>query len=161
MNFSRMKKDRLVHLAREYRLPHPDPASLKVGHLREMMEAHFPQYLELWFLSRVRTDLMPSANILAPARNAKHLPHSQLEFDFSWKSLRLAVEIQGGLKHSRSGHRSEAGVRRDMAKVNLAQLNGWLLLQLSPEQISQDHIWARETLPMLKTAITVCRGRMQ
>lgn len=154
MKSARMRKETLVRLVEKYHLPIPSPEKMLVGHLRHQFEIHFPTYLEEWFKCRVRETLLPKfPGMLMPARNQCRIPGSKLEFDFSWNSLKLAVEIQGGLKNAKSGHRSEAGIKRDMRKVNLAQINGWILLQLTSENITCTHEWSAYTLPLLVSAI--------
>ena len=161
MNFSKMRKTTLVALAIKYNLPVPRPASLKVGHLRELLNDHLPEYLELWFLQKVREQIIPymlrhhGITLLAPGRNMRHLPQSLLEFDFSWKSLKIAVEIQGGLDGAgrKSGHVSASGIRRDMRKLCLSQVAGWILFQFAAEQIFDEATWSSYTMPLLISAI--------
>jgi hypothetical protein len=54
-------------------------------------------------------------------------------FDFAWPDLMFAIEIQGGItSRTRSGwHTSIDGMVRDMDKLNLAQIHGWHVFQLS------------------------------
>jgi len=80
-----------------------------------------------------------------------HLPHPVTEymfaapgnkwrFDYAWPSLRIALEVEGGLymKHA-SGHRSVTGVLRDMTKYNRAAAMGWFVIRCQPETLLQ---WA-------------------
>lgn len=56
-------------------------------------------------------------------------------FDLAWPERTLAVEVNGGVfmagRHSRG-----AGLRNDYEKLNAAQLLGWRVLQVLPEQIT-------------------------
>lgn len=152
--FARMRKETLIKQIHKFRLPIPSPEKLTVEQLRKQITIHIKDYLESWFLRRVRSDILPQfPSLLAPGRNRTYLPGSKLEFDFSWRSLRIAVEIQGGLNNSRSGHTSAVGIKRDMRKQNLCVVHQWQLLQLHAEQITDDARWHNETLPMLKVLI--------
>lgn len=109
-------------------------------HLQQIIKKNLKTYLERIFDKRIRDDLLPAythSSLRMPGRNRCHLVGSKLEYDFSWLSLKIAVEIQGGIDcHSRrSGHLSRNGIRRDMQKVCLSSIQGWILLQLSPEQV--------------------------
>jgi hypothetical protein len=49
----------------------------------------------------------------------------------------IVVEIQGGIySRYRSGHSSSTGLKRDYAKVTVAQINGWFVLQVAPDEES-------------------------
>lgn len=150
---SKMKRETLLRLISTKRLS--ISTSLPLSKLRPAVESALTTYLEDNFIVRCRTDLLCRVSGLAmPGRNKTYLPPTALEFDFSWRSRKVSVEIHGGLKFARTGHRSEQGVRRDMHKSNLAQLAGWLHLSLTPEQVMQDDLWLNQTLPMLLAALT-------
>lgn len=131
-----------------------------VKELKGILKQRRKAYLEEWFLIRISPELA-NLGIRMPGRNKCYIPNSKLEFDFSWKSLKLAVEVQGGIASASSGHRTYAGVRRDMLKMCLAQANGWLLLQLTPENVKDALVWKRWTLPLIRQAIRVCWIRSQ
>ena len=54
--------------------------------------------------------------------------------DFAWPSIKLAVEIEGGIfvdgRHSRG-----AGMRADMRKYNAATLMGWKVLRFDGDAV--------------------------
>jgi len=60
-------------------------------------------------------------------RNYRFAPRRRLELDFAWLGQRVAVEVQGGI-HSRGGHVRPDGFTRDVEKMRLAQLMGWIVL---------------------------------
>lgn len=62
-------------------------------------------------------------------------PTRRWRFDYALPSLKIAVEVSGGVWMPVSGHRSGKGIMRDYAKSNEAQLLGWILLTFTPEQI--------------------------
>jgi hypothetical protein len=55
-------------------------------------------------------------------------------FDLAWPSDKIAVEVQGGL-FSRGAHVQGMWLRREYEKLNAANLRGWCVLQILPEQI--------------------------
>lgn len=151
MKIERMKRQTLLNVIKKCHLEISSKHS--VADLRSEVARLIPTYIEDHFLRRVRTDLFPRGYRL-PGRNICHLQPTALEFDFSWKSLKVAIEIHGGLSNARSGHRSCEGVKRDMHKTNLAQLHGWILLQLTTEQVMEDLLWSKHTLPMILKALS-------
>lgn len=93
--------------------------------------------LHRWFESVVRLRL-PTLYQTMQAEYKFH-PRFKYLFDYCWVQYRVAVEIQGGIyaRGRKSGHTSIPGMERDMVKLNLAQANGWILLQLSPRKIKK------------------------
>lgn len=91
-------------------------------------------------------------DLCRPGRNCRYLQPTAFEFDFSWTSLKIAIEVQGGLHLRRGGHTSHAGIRRDQYKLALAQSKGWILLQFPPEVCTDAATW-RIWERMLKACI--------
>lgn len=58
-------------------------------------------------------------------------------FDFAWPSplFMVAAEIEGGIYRANSGHRSYAGVMRDIEKYNTATLQGWRVIRVTPQMV--------------------------
>ncbi len=154
MKIERMRKETLLKVIRECHLQIDQPAKRTVAVLRVLVAKLIPSYIEDHFLRRVRNHLIPrNPGLKIPGHNKKYivgLSGRPMEFDISWRSIRLAVEIHGGLKNAKSGHRTEAGVTRDMLKCNIAQREGWTLLQLTTEEVMDDHIWNTRTVPLLE-----------
>ena len=148
----KMKKATLVQMVLRLKLRIKDPDKYRLDDLRKVVSTLLPTYLEDHFLTLVRRDMLPRGYRL-PGRDRKHLPNSNLEFDWSWTSKKVSVEIHGGLKSPRSGHRTEAGVKRDMRKANLAQLHGWFHIQLTSEEIMEEDTWTHQTLPLILAAL--------
>ncbi len=71
---------------------------------------------------------------LRPTREYRFAPPRRFRFDFAWPSLRIAMEIDGGI-WTRGRHTRGAGVERDMEKLNLAAVNGWRVLRFSPRMV--------------------------
>jgi very-short-patch-repair endonuclease len=64
----------------------------------------------------------------------KGIPGRKLEIDFAFVEERVGVELQGGI-YAHMGHSTGTGIQRDYDKQNLAQLEGWILLQLSTNRL--------------------------
>jgi very-short-patch-repair endonuclease len=70
-------------------------------------------------------------------------------FDFAWQSVRLAVEVQGGIwLGSRGSHTSAKGRERDCEKNNEAALDGWRVLQ-----VTSTHIKSGEAVAWIERAL--------
>jgi len=76
-------------------------------------------------------------------------PHRRWRFDFAWpEALKVALEVEGGIYQSSSGHRSISGILRDISKYNEAALMGWLVLRCTPANLC-----TVETVKMVRQAI--------
>lgn len=86
-----------------------------------------------------------------PVPEAEHQfhPPRRFRFDWSWQppaaKRKVALEINGGVwtfgRHTRG-----KGYLRDMEKLNLAQMDGWIVLQCTPQTIVA-------MVPLLKEAL--------
>lgn len=85
-------------------------------------------------------------------REYKFLPNRRFRFDFCHILTKTAIEIHGG--RYVKGNRSHfgAGAASDHEKLNLAQMDGWLVFQLCDNMIT-DH-W-------LKAIAVTIRQRMR
>ena len=63
------------------------------------------------------------------------LKNRKWRFDWCWPSHGIAVEINGGIFRKGGGAHTGKGHLRDMEKLNAAQIEGWIVLQFTPEQI--------------------------
>lgn len=69
------------------------------------------------------------------------LPHSRMELDFAWPSLRIAIEINGGQAlGNRSGHGNWNGLERDAVKQNRCIYLGWTLFLITTSMITDEHL---------------------
>jgi very-short-patch-repair endonuclease len=59
-------------------------------------------------------------------------------FDFAYPSIKLAIEIEGGL-YTGGRHTRGAGYEKDLEKYNSATLLGWRLLRFSTGQIKSGY----------------------
>ena len=67
------------------------------------------------------------AGLPTPVREYSAIPGRRYRWDFAWVDARVLVEINGGT-YARMGHSTGAGISRDYAKSNCAQLRGWRTL---------------------------------
>jgi very-short-patch-repair endonuclease len=64
----------------------------------------------------------------------RFIPTRKFRLDIAWPSLRVGVEIDGGV-FSRQAHGSITGILRDMDKHNELILAGWRVLRFTPAQV--------------------------
>lgn len=86
-----------------------------------------------------------------PLRNYCPFTQNKLEFDFTFLTQKIALEVQGGIssRNRRSGHVSIDGMHRDIYKMCMAQSQGWILYQVAPIWITCDNHWQSILLPFL------------
>ena len=84
-------------------------------------------------------------------RNCRFIPKRKFEADFYFPSLRLVIEVDGGLWMARGGHTSGVGAKRDRERDILAYITG----QILTVRIATDHVksgegitWLKELIPM-------------
>ncbi len=58
----------------------------------------------------------------------------KFRFDFAWPSVKVALEIEGGI-YVQGRHSRGAGMEKDMEKYNLAAEAGWRVLRFSPKHV--------------------------
>jgi hypothetical protein len=68
-----------------------------------------------------------------PIRELRFDENREWPFDLAWPGLMLAVEINGGV-WSNGRHTRGKGYIGDMEKLNEAQIQGWCVLQFTPDQ---------------------------
>ena len=73
---------------------------------------HIPEPCEEWIFARPR----------------------KFRFDYAWPEIRLALEVEGGV-YTKQAHGSITGILRDMEKYNLAAVNGWRVLRVTPDKL--------------------------
>jgi hypothetical protein len=58
-------------------------------------------------------------------------------FDWAWPAHRLALEVEGGHFGTSAKHRRGVDhVLGDIEKFNVAQLEGWIVLRVIPQQLA-------------------------
>jgi very-short-patch-repair endonuclease len=68
------------------------------------------------------------------AREFQFLEGRRFRFDFAWPGHKIAVEVEGGTFVS-GRHNRGLGMAKDMEKYNLAAIDGWAVLRVTPHQI--------------------------
>lgn len=74
-------------------------------------------------------------------------PTRKWRLDFAWPELRVGLEVHGGVwthgRHTRGG-----GFTNDREKMNEALTLGWIVIEVTPDQISDGTAlrWVREAL---------------
>jgi hypothetical protein len=61
----------------------------------------------------------------------------------------IILEVEGGLYHPQSGHRSVSGILRDIEKYNELTVLGYRLLRISEKDLRGENKW----LELLKTML--------
>ena len=74
------------------------------------------------------------------------IPHTPSAFGSLGRRRVCLVEVQGGI-FSRQAHGSITGVLADITRLNLATINGWRMIRVTPEMIRDGR--ARELLERL------------
>ena len=73
-----------------------------------------------------------AANLPEPEREYYHITGRDFRLDFAWPAIKLGVEVQG------MAHRIKAKFHADMEKRILAQMNGWLVMEISGDMVRHD-----------------------
>jgi very-short-patch-repair endonuclease len=71
---------------------------------------------------------------LTPEREVQFLPGRQWRFDFAWRHLKLALEVEGGTKGG-GRHNRHSGFEADARKYNAAALEGWRVLRFTTDMV--------------------------
>lgn len=90
----------------------------------------------------------PFGSLLPPCHlECKFLEGRRFRFDYCWHAYGVAVEVQGGV-WSRGKHGRGSGIIKDYEKLNLAQIEGWIVLQVTPEDLRN-----YTALPLIEAAL--------
>jgi hypothetical protein len=82
-------------------------------------------------------EIITSLDWLTPPEDGWRIEHRfddkrEWRFDYAHTGLMLAIEINGGV-HVQGRHVRGEGFKGDMQKLNSAQLQGWTVLQYTPQ----------------------------
>lgn len=141
-------KAQIVGLAdHEKSLPVASPARKKLAEVREEYTRELDRWLNLPPAPTLRAkhdepshlvaelvQQMAVVGIRAESQEWKFHPSRKWRFDLAWPAKKIAVEIHGGI-HTGGRHTRSGGFERDREKMNEAQLLGWLVLEVTGEQI--------------------------
>ena len=96
--------------------------------------------------------ILEAAGLPVPIREHRFAPPRRWRFDLAWPSLRLALEIEGGV-WTGGRHVRGAGFERDAEKYNAATLAGWRVLRVTTGMIRDGR-----ALVLLEQALSSARG---
>lgn len=76
-------------------------------------------------------------------------PERKWRFDYAWPQRRVALEVHGGV-FSRGRHTRGKGFTTDRAKMNEAACLGWLVIEVSTEQLKagEARSWIEKALAL-------------
>lgn len=83
--------------------------------------------IERRFAQQIRAAGLPE-----PEREYYHITGRNFRLDFAWPAIKLGVEVQG------MAHRIKGKFHADMEKRILAQMNGWLVMEISGDMVRHD-----------------------
>jgi very-short-patch-repair endonuclease len=83
--------------------------------------------IERRFAQQIRAAGLPE-----PEREYYHITGRDFRLDFAWPAIKLGVEVQG------MAHRIKSKFHADMEKRILAQMNGWLVMEISGDMVRHD-----------------------
>lgn len=78
-------------------------------------------------------------------KECRFYPTRQWRFDYAKPQLMLAIEIEGG-GYSRGRHSDGKGFERDLEKYLCAQVDGWQVIRISYNMITDITFYAIEHL---------------
>lgn len=70
-----------------------------------------------------------------PVDEYRFHPVRKWRFDYAWPTQKLALEIQGAV-FVQGRHTRGAGLRKEYEKLNAAAVEGWRVLFVLPEQLT-------------------------
>lgn len=91
---------------------------------------------------RFSQQLADNPDLPAHQRNYFFLPDRDLELDYAWPLVKVAVEVQG------QAHRIKGKFKRDIEKRALALLAGWRVLEVGGDEVRSGRAleWLRQLL---------------
>ncbi|PHX05489.1 hypothetical protein [Vibrio splendidus] len=91
-------------------------------------------------------------NLIAlPSYTAEHIfhPTRKWRLDYAWPDLKIGLEVHGG-HHSNGRHVRGVGFAQDREKMNEAQLLGWIVLEVTTDNIPQLREWLERAIKIRK-----------
>lgn len=93
------------------------------------------------------TEFCRADGLPLPQREYQFAPNRRYRADWCWPESMVILEQNGGI-WTKGGHNTGRGLLRDYEKANLAQLLGYVYLQVTPDQIRSGAV-----LALLKEAL--------
>lgn len=84
-----------------------------------------------------------------PAYKKEHIFHPKRlwRIDYAWIDLKIGLEVHGGHR-SNGRHVRGTGFAEDRAKMNEAQLHGWIILEVTTDNIKDMRDWIERAINM-------------
>lgn len=82
------------------------------------------------------------AGLPPPETQAKLIEGRQFRYDLSFSVFKVCVEVQGGVRYRKTdiaesgAHSYGMGIENDAVKSALAQLDGWIVLAVTPHMVN-------------------------
>lgn len=110
--------------------------------------------LQLSFEALLRSERLPK-----PETEYLFDPTRRWKFDFAWPVERVAVEIHGGVykndkqdSSKRGRHTRGKGFINDREKMNEAQLQGWIVLEICSDTIDARGVaWVKRAIALRRS----------
>jgi hypothetical protein len=98
------------------------------------------------------TALCRSHGLPFPFPEARFHPTRRWRFDWSWPQEKIALEINGGVWRG-GRHNTGKGYLGELEKLNEAQILGWKVIQVTPDQVKSGEAFA-----IVKRAMEGCKA---
>ena len=85
------------------------------------------------------------------------IPGRRYRFDLAERKLKIAIEIQGGIwmgMERKGAHALPTNHLRDMEKANLAQIEGYIVLQFTPQQFDSGQAYKTIMTAVMKRTLS-------
>lgn len=110
-------------------------------------------HLEEQFYQNFKMLLKVHAPVVQLEREYKFCPDRRWKFDFAIISLKIGIEIEGGI-FSGGRHTRGSGFIKDCEKYNKAAMYGWKVLRYTSKDITSGNA-ASEVIDFVKLCLTV------
>lgn len=72
-------------------------------------------------------------------------PKRRWRLDYAWPELKIGLEVHGG-HHSNGRHTRGVGFANDREKMNEAQLLGWIIIEVTSDNIPDMRMWIERAI---------------
>lgn len=100
------------------------------------------------YLEKIALAMIEEAGLPVPEREFQFCEGRKFRFDFVWKDIMLALEVDGGVFMKVSGHTSGRGVTSNIEKMNEATLAGYTVIRAT-----KAHMISGQMIEWLKRAM--------
>lgn len=79
---------------------------------------------------------MRDAGLPEPVAEFRFHADRKWRFDYAIEDLKIGIEYDGGIFDKLPSHSSVGGILRDIEKLNEAQLDGWIVVRVTPASVA-------------------------